>query len=471
MALTNGVRSNRLDWRPTTMARASDVMLPTSRADEFLWGVGIEDTFIGQPSRSGRTLDEYELTGHYDTWREDLGRIAGLGVGWMRYGIPWYRVNPEPGVFDWTWPDHVLPYLREELGILPILDLVHYGTPLWLEGQATHPDYPSRVAEYADRVAERYGHLVPAYTPLNEPVVNALFCGRNGRWPPYMRGDRGYVRILTALARGISLTIAAIRARQSDAGIVHVEASGSLGGSRHVDYQAPDSLDQHFLPADLVMGRVSSRHPLRSWLSAHGADEQELDWFEAHPQLFDAFGINFYPTFRTARRVPPEDELASIGDDLTSVLSRVASRYGLPVILTETSDIASNLERRTRWLETSVAAVGRARDRGANVVGYIWFPAYSCLDWSYRDGRRPNEAYLLHMGLWELHPNGAGPLQRRETPLVDAFRRYVALGAPSRSERWPDGIGSHTDRIQARGRPDGQPRRREEVEHREARAR
>ena len=49
---------------------------------DFLWAaVGIEDTFIIQPHRrTGRLLDEYELTQHYDRWREDLGLVASLGV-------------------------------------------------------------------------------------------------------------------------------------------------------------------------------------------------------------------------------------------------------------------------------------------------------------------------------------------------------------------------------------------------------
>lgn len=418
-------------------------MLPATLADPFLWGVGIEDTFIGQPSRGGRVLDEYELTQHYRYWREDLRRIADLGVGWMRYGIPWYRVNPAPGRFDWCWPDEVLAYLCQELGIRPILDLVHYGCPLWLDGQAANPDYPRRVSEYAAAVADRYGPLIPAYTPLNEPVVNALFCGRNGRWPPYLRGDAGYVRILMNLVKGIALTIREIRWRQPGAAIVHVEATGSVGPARHVDYSAEDSLGQHFLPAELVMGRVTDEHPLQAWLLANGASRNDLEWLVENRQSFDIMGVNFYPTFREARRNPRPDELAAIGRDMTSVLVRFAGKFGLPVILTETSDIATGVQRRASWLETSVTAVGRARDEGAAVVGYIWFPAYSCLDWSYRGGRRAPNEYLLHMGLWELRPDRGGRLVRHQTELVGAFRRLLASGAPDSH------VGSHAVRVGA----------------------
>ncbi|PZR63246.1 MAG: hypothetical protein DLM71_04865 [Chloroflexi bacterium] len=70
-------------------------------APAFGWAVGIEDTFIGQPSgRRRRVLDEYELIGHYRRWRSDLDLIASLGVRSIRYGVPWYRVNPDPGRFD-----------------------------------------------------------------------------------------------------------------------------------------------------------------------------------------------------------------------------------------------------------------------------------------------------------------------------------------------------------------------------------
>ena len=48
--------------------------------------------------------------------------------------MPWYRVEPEPGRFDWSWTDQVIPYMVEEMGITPIIDLIHYGCPFWLSG-------------------------------------------------------------------------------------------------------------------------------------------------------------------------------------------------------------------------------------------------------------------------------------------------------------------------------------------------
>ena len=50
----------------------------------FIWAAGIEDTFITDPHPvTGRTLDEYELTGHYENMQADMDRAVSLGVSAM----------------------------------------------------------------------------------------------------------------------------------------------------------------------------------------------------------------------------------------------------------------------------------------------------------------------------------------------------------------------------------------------------
>ena len=105
------------------------------RPEDFIWASGVEDTFVPQIRLGHRALDEYELMGHYTHWREDLLLARQLGLRALRWGVPWYRVEPLPGEFDWRWTDEVLPYLVEQLGITPIIDLMHNGCPFWLQGE------------------------------------------------------------------------------------------------------------------------------------------------------------------------------------------------------------------------------------------------------------------------------------------------------------------------------------------------
>ena len=46
--------------------------------------------------------------------------------------------------------------------------------------------------------------------------VTAAYCGRDGRWPPYLRGDDGFVKVLLALMRGMVQTSEALRAARAD---------------------------------------------------------------------------------------------------------------------------------------------------------------------------------------------------------------------------------------------------------------
>src|SRR3954469_6513259 len=95
-------------------------------AADFRWCTGIEDTFVAQTRPGLRALDEYELMGHYTHWREDLALATEVGARMIRWGIPWYHVEPERGRFDWSWTDQVIPYIVEDLGLELIVDLVHY---------------------------------------------------------------------------------------------------------------------------------------------------------------------------------------------------------------------------------------------------------------------------------------------------------------------------------------------------------
>jgi beta-glucosidase len=410
--------------RPGTLAPGFDV--------PFTWALGIEDTFVPQVhARSGRLLDEYVLTQHDRFWREDLEMIRDIGVRHVRYGIPWYRVNPQPGRFDWAWTDEVLPFMIEELGIQPILDLVHYGAPLWLDRTFLSPDYPDRVAEYAAAVADRYGHLVKLWTPLNEPRVHAHFAGRVSAWPPYRRGERGYAQVLTALARGMAKTIDAIRSVSDDAVMVWVEAMSS------VDSPSPDlqdvvsqRLEHQFLALDLTEGRVVLGHPMWQYLLDNRVPAAWLDELAGSNRRVEIYGGNFYPQFSAwvvdgAPERPTSRRRRGTAHDLEDALREAFRRTDRPVMLTETS-VSAVVRTRRRWLHDSVSAVNRIRADGLPLIGYTWFPAFSLVAWSYLTGRKPTEAYMAHMGLWDLRDDGGGTLRREPTGLDQEYAALIA---------------------------------------------
>lgn len=415
-----------------TLLRQSHLSRPTAPS-AFFWATGIEDTFITAPwPKTGRTLDEYELTDHYRQYSSDMGLMRESGVSAARYGIPWHRIQPGPNKWQWDFTDRALDRLLE-LGIEPIVDLVHYGLPPWIENAYLNPDFPRYMAEYAAQVAERFRGRIFAYTPLNEPRITAWYCGRLGWWPPHRHGWRGFVAVMLGACRGIVDTARALRTVDPDIVIAHVDAT-DLYQADDPALQVDARLRQEivFLALDLVSGRIQPEHPLWFWLLQHGATMTELAWFRERPLTLSLIGINLYPMFslKSGQRTSTGRLRWKMNYAPASILEKLATlyweRYNVPIFVAETASVGT-VNRRREWLMDSIAAVRRLRTSGIPLVGYTWWPLFALVTWAYRQGAQPAEFYLKQMGLWDLDST----LRRVRTSLVDEFRALAEDGSKS----------------------------------------
>jgi beta-glucosidase/6-phospho-beta-glucosidase/beta-galactosidase len=329
--------------------------------------------------------------------------------------------------------DQVVDHLLSA-GLTPIVDLMHYGTPLWLDNQSINGRYAERVADYAATVSARYADRLSIYTPLNEPNINAEWCGETGAWPPYLTGADGWLTVAAALARGIVLTQQAVAASVGErATFVHVEAGLRYdvadGDPAAESVRRREQRD--LLIEDLVCGLVDDNHPLLDYILRLGFPEPQLTWHRDHLARPDVMGVNYYPHLSTGAvvEVPSVDDLAPPRGlagvaGLEEVLRRFATRYEAPVMVTETSARAEG-DTQLRWLEDSVAQILALRSEGFPVVGYTWFPLFDLFDWAYRTGTEPAERYLELLGMVRLVPNPDGTLTRQTTPTFDRFRELA----------------------------------------------
>lgn len=422
----------------------------------FTWLLGIEDTCVYPHDPDATSLDEHALTGHSVSWREDLRLAKELGATAVRYGASWPLVHVAPDEFDWSVLDEVLPFAVGELGLTIVADLVHYGTPRWLEHSFADVRYPEAIERFAGEFAARYRHLVHHFTPLNEPVTTASFCGLRGIWPPRLTGWEGWVAVAVPMAVGMVRAIDAIRAADPDSVIVHVEAATLV-------VTDDDDLRSHvellrgvgWLPTDLMMGLVRRGHPLRSWLLDNGAEAEVLHWLEEHAVTPDLLGVNYYPDLTPRRIATVDGKVEQVSFNrwdvgLDEVMQAFADRYGIPLVITETS-IEGDDALRESWLRESAATVRRLITAGVDVRGYTWWPFFDFVDWSWAAGGSNVEefvvarvaadgsttiapapplgdpadgkdAFLRRMGIVRLEELADGTLVRVPTPAADAFR-------------------------------------------------
>lgn len=401
------------------------------KASEFIWAAGIEDTFVPQTRPGHRPLDEYELMGHYKHWKADLDLCGELGLQGFRWGVPWYKVEPEPNRFNWGWIDEAIAYMVEALKVTPMIDLMHYGCPEWLDRGFANKDYSRYVARYAAAFAERYKNLVRWYTPLNEPIITALMCGMRGLWPPYLRGEKGYIRVMMQVARGIVDTVKAIKEIDPSSVMFHVEATGLTRTIREdLAALAQEETHRGYIGFDLLSGKLSHDHFLFSWLLRTGAVLDDLLYLQENKVPIDILGMNFYPQWSTKqiyldkrgriafREWEPE------GNGFSELIRHYYERYKVPIMITETSAVGSD-ETRLSWLRSSVSMIKDLRAGGIPVIGYTWFPLFTMVDWRYRFGTEPIDEYYLELGLYRLNREKQGK-RWLETPLVAEFQKYIS---------------------------------------------
>jgi dTDP-4-dehydrorhamnose reductase len=358
-----------------------------------LWG-GVECTVNRV---ADRYHDQLEQTGHANR-AGDLGRIAALGIRRLRYPVLWERVAPlSPLRPDWRWTDRRLGELLT-LGIAPVAGLVHHGSgPVY--STLLNGDFPERLAAYARQVAERYP-WIDAYTPINEPLTTARFCGLYGHWYPHARSDSTFVRALLQQCRAIVLAMRAVREVNPSAHLVQTDDAGKTFSTRALAYQAQFENDRRWLAWDLLFGVVDRTHPLWQYLRSAGAMPGELQWFLDNPCPPDIVGLNYYLTsdryLDERLELYPHAVAGGNGRDSyvdveavrtchaisghSAILYEAWQRYGRPLAITEVH-LGSTREEQMRWILEAWDGAHSARRGGVAVRAVTAWALFGLTDW------------------------------------------------------------------------------------------
>ncbi|MDN4075386.1 family 1 glycosylhydrolase [Fictibacillus terranigra] len=397
--------------------------------NNFSFAVGIEDTFVTQSERGERPLDEYALTQHYEKWMEDLELARQTGASMIRYGIPWHQVEETKGTFNWTWVDQVMNYFRKHPGFVPIIDLVHYGTPGWMKHEFLNEEYPTAVARFAKAFFQRYKDVTPYFTPLNEPYVNAEYCGLLGKWPPYKEGLSGFNQLMIQLGKGIVMTVEEVKSISSENVAIHVDATKKYTAQDpSLEMEQKKWTELSMYSWEMIQGKLGENEILLPWIQENGVTDEHINWFSERKIAPDIVGVNYYPQF-SVHDVKQETSgthyphVMGTAKDMMDIINRFFNRYQKPVFVTETSYRGTEKER-INWLRASLKEIKKERERGKAILGYTWFPFYDLVDWEYRTSGKTIEEELLPFGLYTLTSEN-GQMIRIKNSVCNAFEHEV----------------------------------------------
>jgi dTDP-4-dehydrorhamnose reductase len=361
-----------------------------------IWG-GLEGTI----NRVGDAYhDQSEYAGHYN--REgDIDLIASLGIKMLRYPVLWEKHQPQKdSVIDWTFVQKNLTRLKE-LKVEPIAGLVHHGSgPQYVN--FFDGSFEEGVADYARLVAQKFPWL-KYYTPVNEPLTTARFCGLYGHWYPHKTDNYSFYKILLSELKATVMAMKAIREINPDAKLIQTEDLAKVYSTPLLKYQAEFENHRRWISYDLLCGRVNEQHPMWLFLTEQvGLTEEELNYFKDNFCIPHICGFNYY---LTSERYLDEDltkypaeyhggNEKNIYADIHTVLVPLSEPSGPAVLLKEAYDhlqlplaitechLHSTREEQMRWFNEMWETVIELKEDGVDIRALTAWAIFGLHGWN-----------------------------------------------------------------------------------------
>lgn len=403
-------------------------------------GPSIWDTFSHTPGKIAEGATGDVAADHYHQVESDLDLMASLNLDAYRFSISWPRVMPtgegDVNAEGLAFYSRLVDGLLAR-GIKPIVTLNHWDLPQVLEdkyGGWRGRETAVAFEKYAEIVGAALGDRVAIWSTHNEPWNNSFAGYGSGVFAPGGRSHADALKAAHHLNLAHGLGVAALRRV-----VTNPEAKLSVVlNIFRVEAETPEDAEaaRRF---DAVANRVFTGPMLRGEYPADLLQDTRsfTDWdfvlpgdLEICHQPIDLLGVNYYEVMhvRLSREFDPSAETTGgtpfpgserIEFVRREELDRTAMGWGiepsgledhlvalsaefpgLPLMVMENGaafdDVVSGsnggrevLDRhRTQFLIDHVTATHHARERGANVVGYLVWSLLDNFEWALGYGPR-----------------------------------------------------------------------------------
>ncbi len=331
----------------------------------------------------GHRVDLLTATGHLSRLADDYADLRPFGIQSVREGIRWSQVERTPYHYDFSTVGRLLAVARQQ-GVQILWDICHFGFPDDLT--PLHPLFARRFAALCRAfvlfVRDQQPDDTLIVTPINEVSFLAWLGGDARGTSPYCTGQGWPVKY--ALMRACIEGIAAMREVDATVQIMTTEPLVNivppLGATDGEVAEAAHQHDNQYQATDMLTGRICP----------------ELG---GSPDILDMVGLNFYYNNQWTADFRSFLPWANLNPDprwrsLRSLLAEVYTRYGKPIVVSETSHPG---EDRPHWIRFIGAECGAAVRAGVPLQGVCIYPVIDRPDWDF-----PEQWH--RSGLWDAAP-------------------------------------------------------------------
>jgi dTDP-4-dehydrorhamnose reductase len=374
--------------------------------------------------------------------KQDLAKVCDLGITKLRYPILWEKNWPDQQQ-PITWAvEENLKYLKSR-NVSVIAGLIHHGSgPTYVN--ILDDGFAEQLACYAEKVATKFP-WINYYTPINEPLTTARFCGLYGLWYPHCKDSSSFLQILINECKATVLAMQAIQKINPKAKLVLTEDLTKIHSTPKLQDQATFENHRRWLSIDLLCGKVNDQHPLWDYLLSEGVKEEQLFFFIQNNRPPDVLGFNYYIT---SERFLDENidlypmhthggngrqayaDIEAIRTDKTEVegvkklLYTAWHRYQIPLAITE-AHLYCGREDQLRWLQYIWQSAKSLVNEGVKIEGVTFWSLFGAYGW---DRLLTAQKGTYETGAFDL--SSGAPRATAITKLINAFAKNETYRHP-----------------------------------------
>lgn len=373
----------------------SNTVFAASFSKDFLWGAatsahqiegGDIDTDWMRAEKAGKIKNgdtTLKAIDGYNLAFSDIKLLKDLGLNSYRFSIEWVRVEPKEGEFDQDALDHYRKLILDlkSNGIEPIVTLHHFTNPGWIvdQGGWLNKETTVNYLNYVEKVVKANPEVIYWLT-INEPSKFLSDEYLEGIVPPYRHNPYLFINAFNNV----------MEAHNKAYELIH-----------RMNNNTKVSLAYYY--SDIVPKRNNF---IDKKMADFGNWIMNWFWTDKAKDAMDFIGVNYYKRHYIGLGWPIGNQYFKFKNEsdypgfnlqpegLKDIVLKVSKRYKKPVLITEDGLADEKDTKRTEFIKNSIERIKSAKDKGADVIGY--------LHWSLMDNFEWMQGYSMKFGLYEV---------------------------------------------------------------------